>query len=91
MKLNESGSLASDCTTQLQKSKQYGTGTKIDTLTHGIGQKVQKYIQAFMIYRKAQVVKNQLANTGDVGDEGLILLLGKFPEGGHGNPLQYSR
>ena len=40
-----------------------------------------------MIYRKALVVKNQLANTGDVGDKGLILLLGKFPEGGHGNPL----
>ena len=43
-----------------------------------------------MVYIKVLVVKNQLANTGDIGDEGLILLLGKSPEGGYGNPLQYS-
>ena len=36
------------------------------------------------------VVKNLLANAGDVRDEGLILGLGSSPGGGHGNPLQYS-
>ena len=36
------------------------------------------------------VVKNLLANVGDVRDEGLILGLGSSPGGGHGNPLQYS-
>ena len=35
------------------------------------------------------VVKNPLANTGDVRDTGLIPGLRRFP-GGHGNPLQYS-
>ena len=30
------------------------------------------------------------ANTGDIKDTGSILGLGKNPEGGHGNPLQYS-
>ena len=36
------------------------------------------------------VVKNPLVNAGDVRDLGLILGLGRFPGGGHGNPLQYS-
>ena len=31
------------------------------------------------------------ANTGDVGDEGSIPSLERLPEGGNGNPLQYSR
>ena len=31
-----------------------------------------------------------LANAGNVRDAGLILELGRFPGGGHGNPLQYS-
>ena len=30
------------------------------------------------------------ANTRDVGDAGSIPRLGEFPEGGRGNPLQYS-
>ena len=38
----------------------------------------------------ALVVKNHPANTEDVIDAGLIPGLGKFPEGGHGNPFQYS-
>ena len=38
----------------------------------------------------AQVVKNSLANTGDLRDLGSILGLGRSPGGGHGNPLQYS-
>jgi len=34
------------------------------------------------------VVKNSPA--GDMGDAGSIHRSGKFPEGGHGNPLQHS-
>ena len=33
---------------------------------------------------------NPSANAGDVRDMGLIRGLGRFPGGGHGNPLQYS-
>ena len=36
------------------------------------------------------VVKNLLANEGDVGDVGLIPGLGRSPGEGHGQPLQYS-
>ena len=36
------------------------------------------------------VVRNQPVNAGDVRGVGLILGLGKSPEGGRGNPLQYS-
>ena len=36
------------------------------------------------------VVKNPSANAGDIRDAGSIPGSGKFPEGGHGNPLQYS-
>ena len=35
------------------------------------------------------VVKNPPANAGDIRDTGSIPGLGKFPEGEHGNPLQY--
>ena len=38
----------------------------------------------------ALVVKNPPANAGDTRDAGLIPGLGRYPEGGHGNPLQYS-
>ena len=38
----------------------------------------------------ALVVKNLSANAGDIRDMGLILELGRSPEGEHGNPLQYS-
>ena len=34
--------------------------------------------------------KNTLANTGDIKDTASIPGLGRFPGGGHGNPLQYS-
>ena len=37
-----------------------------------------------------QVVKDPLANAGDVRDAGLIPGLGRTPGGGNGNPLQYS-
>ena len=39
---------------------------------------------------KALVVKNRLANSGDIRDAGLIPGWGRSPGGGHGNPLQYS-
>ena len=35
-------------------------------------------------------VKTPPANLGDVGDTGLIPGLGRFPGGGHSNPLHYS-
>ena len=37
------------------------------------------------------VVKNPPANAEDAGDSGLITGSGRFPEGGNGNRLQYSR
>ena len=37
----------------------------------------------------ALVVKNLPANEGDIRDMGLIPVLGRSLEGGHGNPLQY--
>ena len=43
--------------------------------------------QAFQV---ALVVKNPIANVGDIRDEGLIPGLGRSPGGEHGNPLQYS-
>ena len=36
------------------------------------------------------VVKNLPANAGDIGDVSSIPGSGRFPGGGHGNPLQYS-
>ena len=36
------------------------------------------------------VVKNLPANAGDIRDTRSIPGLGRSPEGGHGNPLQYS-
>ena len=38
----------------------------------------------------ALVVKNPPANAGDLRNAGSISGLGRFPGGGHGNPLQYS-
>ena len=34
--------------------------------------------------------KGPAASAGDARDTGLILGLGRYPGGGHGNPLQYS-
>ena len=36
------------------------------------------------------VAKNMPANAGDARDTGLMLKSGRSPEGGNGNPLQYS-
>ena len=40
--------------------------------------------------RDPQMVKNPPANAGHIRDVGLIPGLGRYPGGGHGNPLQYS-
>ena len=36
------------------------------------------------------VVRNPLANAGDIRDKSSIPGLGRSPGGGHGNPFQYS-
>ena len=36
------------------------------------------------------LLKNLLANAGDIRDKGSIPGSGRSPGGGHGNPLQYS-
>ena len=43
-----------------------------------------------LVSRVVLVVKNPLANAGDVRDVCLIPRLGQSVGGGHGNPLQYS-
>ena len=47
-------------------------------------------LAALSISQVALVVKNPLANAGDIRDAVSIPGLGRSPEGGHGNPLQYS-
>ena len=42
------------------------------------------------VSRVALVVKDGLANAGDLRDVGSIHGSGRSPGGGHGNPLQYS-
>ena len=41
-------------------------------------------------FQVALLVKNMPANAGDIGDMGLIPGLERIPQGGSGNPLQYS-
>ena len=41
-------------------------------------------------FLSGSVVKNPPANAGEMRDTGLIPGSGRFPGGGHGNPLQYS-
>ena len=48
---------------------------------------IYMFIKYAMGFPGGSVVKNLPAN---VGDEGLIPGLGRFPGGGNGNPLQYS-
>ena len=43
-----------------------------------------------MCFPGVLVVKNSLASTEDTRDAGLIPRLGRSPEVGNGNPLQYS-
>ena len=46
--------------------------------------------KGFMGFPGGSVVKNLPANAGNAGDVGLIPGLGRSPEEGNGNPLQYS-
>ena len=48
------------------------------------------YSTLFWASQVAIVVKNPLANAGDVRDFGLTPGLGRSPGVGYGNPLQYS-
>ena len=43
-----------------------------------------------MGFPNGEVIKNPSADAGDIRDVGLIPEWGRFPGGGHGNPLQYS-
>ena len=45
----------------------------------------------FCDFQVVLVVKNHPANAGDIRDQGSTPAMGKCPEGGYGNPLQYSR
>ena len=48
------------------------------------------YLRYIVGFPYDSVVKNPLASVGAAGDMGLILLSGRSPGGGNGNPLQYS-
>ena len=52
--------------------------------------KFKKYQGGFLCFPRDSVVKNPPANSGDTGDPGLILGLGRSPGEGNGNSLQYS-
>ena len=43
-----------------------------------------------MTLEQSSVVKNNPANAGDIRDASSTPGSGRFPGGGHGNPLQYS-
>ena len=47
-------------------------------------------VHAHRASQVALVVKNLPASAGDIRDSGLIPGSGRFPVGGHGNPLLYS-
>ena len=49
-----------------------------------------QYVDIIWASQVALVVKNPLANAGDIREEGSIPGLGRAPGGGHGNPLQYA-
>ena len=56
--------------------------------------RVLKYYICISIFIRASqvapMVKNLPTNSGDLRDVGSIPGWGRFPGGGHGNPLQYS-
>ena len=45
---------------------------------------------AVLVKKKKKKQNKNPANAGDIKDVDLIPKLGRSPEGGHGNPLQYS-
>ena len=58
-----------------------------------LNKNIYLYVSSVHHYEASQVVlvvKNLLANTGDIKVMGLIPGSGRFPGGEHGNPLQYS-
>ena len=61
--------------------------TKSQTLLKQLSMHTHVTNQAF---QEALVVKNLPANAGDVRDADSIPGWGRYPEGGHGNLLQYS-
>ena len=48
------------------------------------------FVVACRASQVALVMKNSPAIVGEIRDEGSIPGLGRSPEGGNGNPLQYS-
>ena len=48
------------------------------------------YVYVYTASQVVLVVKNPPASAGDVRDMGSIPGSGRYPEGGYGNPLQYS-
>ena len=54
------------------------------------GHKESDTTEQLSLCQVALVVKNLPANAGDLRDSGSIPGLERSPEGGHGNPLQYS-
>ena len=61
--------------------------TKSQTLLKQLSTHTHVTNQAF---QEALVVKNLPANAGDIRDADSIPGWRRYPEGGHGNPLQYS-
>ena len=55
-----------------------------------VGQIRELYLYWIGASQVALVVKNRLTNAGDGKRHGLDPWVGKIPEGGPGNPLQYS-
>ena len=53
----------------------------------GGGRLVRCYARVFQV---ALVVKNLPANAGEIRGASSVLESGRYPGGGHGNPLQYS-
>ena len=51
---------------------------------------IKEVLLYFWASQVVLVVNNPPANAGDFRDRGLIPGLGRSPEGGHGNSLQYS-
>ena len=51
---------------------------------------LKQYMHSYRASQVVLVLKNLPANAGDVRNVALIPGLGRFPGGGHGNPLQYS-
>jgi len=51
---------------------------------------IKDYVLCSWASHVALVLKNLSANSGDIGEVGLIPGLGRSPEGGHNNPLQDS-